>query len=100
MGASDYKRTPPVKDRILCWPTVLSAFWYWYFTLPPVEYSDGDLHPGPILILAGPVLSVAIAVLLCIFWIGVGGVAARAVHLDIAARRFVADLFRRILNEV
>jgi hypothetical protein len=63
---------PPVKDRILYWPTVLSAFWYWYFTLPPVEYSHGDLHPGPVLILAGPVLSVAIAVLLCIFWIGVG----------------------------
>jgi hypothetical protein len=61
---------PVIKDRILYWPTALSAFWYWYFTSPPVEYSERDLHPGPVLILAGPVFSVAIALLLCIFWIG------------------------------
>jgi hypothetical protein len=63
---------PPVKDRILYWSTVLSAFWYWCFTLPPVEYSEGDLVPGRPLILALPLLSVAIAMLLLIFWIGLG----------------------------
>jgi hypothetical protein len=63
---------PPVKDRILYWPIVLSAFWYWFFTLPPVQYEEGDLVPGPILIFALPVLSAFVAILLCIFWIGDG----------------------------
>jgi hypothetical protein len=63
---------PPVKDRILYWPTVLSAFWIWSFTSPPLEYSEGDLVPGRPLILALPLLSVAIAILLLIFWIGLG----------------------------
>jgi len=69
---SDDDRTPPVKDRILYWPIVLSAFWYWCLTLPPVEYSEGDLHPGPVLILAFPMLSFAIGTLLSVYWLGLG----------------------------
>jgi hypothetical protein len=63
---------PVIKDRILYWPIVLSAFWYWCLTWPPVEYSEGDLHPGPVLILAFPMLSFAIGTLLSVYWLGLG----------------------------
>src|ERR1700719_1641283 len=69
-GNSSDNRTPAVKDRILYWPAILAAFWWWDFFSPldpgPME---GDLVAGPALILFGPLLSAAVAVALCIFWI-------------------------------
>jgi hypothetical protein len=63
---------PPVKDRILYWPIVLSAFWYWCLTLPPAELPEGSLRPGPVLVLAGPMLSFAKGTLLSVYWLGLG----------------------------
>jgi hypothetical protein len=65
-------KAPPIEDRILYWPGLLAAFWIWCFTSPPVEYSEGDLVPGRPLILALPLWSVAIAVVLCVLWLSLG----------------------------
>jgi hypothetical protein len=68
-GASDDNRTPPIKDRILYWPTILAAFWWWVFVSPlDPGPKEGDLVAGPALTLLGPLLSVAVAVTLCIVW--------------------------------
>jgi hypothetical protein len=69
-GANDDNRAPPIDDRILYWPTILAAFWWWAFANPlDPGPREGDLIAGPALIFFGPLLSAAVAVALCIFWI-------------------------------
>ena len=69
-GAGQDNRAAPIKDRILYWPTILAAFWWWDFFSPlDPGPKEGDLVAGPALILFGPLLSAAVAVALCIFWI-------------------------------
>jgi hypothetical protein len=68
-GANDDNRTPPIDDRILYWPTILAAFWWWAFANPfDPGPREGDLIAGPAIILLGPLLSVAVAITLCIVW--------------------------------
>jgi hypothetical protein len=56
------------EDRILYWPTVLAVLWFWCFLGPSAEPPEGQLVPGPVLIILGPVISAGVALALCIVW--------------------------------